>query len=207
MGRPRRAAGGEEPRDIRRQTLDVAERRLAEWGYAGMSMDDVARAVGVVKSTLYYHFPSKDALVLEVAKRAAGRDQQDLHAVQARAQTPRHQLELLIGALLSAGQRPHHDLHLKLREAARFLPPHHQQELYGLVVEQTLHHLTGVLRAGIEHGEFVPHDTDVTARALLGMLPGLADLARPPEALTQTVLDFVLHGIASPPHRRSTPEP
>lgn len=48
--------------DVRTRALRAATRLLAERGFDGTSLQDVADAVGVRKPSLLYHFPSKDAL-------------------------------------------------------------------------------------------------------------------------------------------------
>lgn len=50
--------------DIRDLILDATGTLLARFGYAKMTMDDLAREVGVAKGTLYLHFPSKKEVVL-----------------------------------------------------------------------------------------------------------------------------------------------
>lgn len=52
--------------DMRAQILGVAARMLSETGYAGTTMRLIAEATGIKAASLYYHFPSKDDLVLEV---------------------------------------------------------------------------------------------------------------------------------------------
>lgn len=47
----------------RRQLIDCAIECLAEAGYAGASLANVARRAGVSKGVVLYHFRSKDALV------------------------------------------------------------------------------------------------------------------------------------------------
>ena len=43
--------------------LEAANRLLAEKGYQGMTMDDLASRVGIAKGSLYQHFRSKEELV------------------------------------------------------------------------------------------------------------------------------------------------
>ena len=50
----------------RQQVLEAAARLFAERGFAGTSMRDIAKAVGMLPGSLYYHFPSKSALLLAV---------------------------------------------------------------------------------------------------------------------------------------------
>ncbi len=60
--------------DTRTRILTTAYGLFYKEGFARVSMDSIARAVGVTKRTLYYHFDSKDALVADVL------DHQHLHA-------------------------------------------------------------------------------------------------------------------------------
>src|SRR5713101_5035960 len=52
----------------REQCLQVAIRLFAERGYQRTTMDDVAEAAGVTKGAVYWHFPSKDDLLLALLK-------------------------------------------------------------------------------------------------------------------------------------------
>jgi AcrR family transcriptional regulator len=54
---------GQVPRPVReRQLLELAEALFAERGYAGASMDELARRAGVTKPVVYELFGSKDGL-------------------------------------------------------------------------------------------------------------------------------------------------
>jgi TetR/AcrR family transcriptional regulator, cholesterol catabolism regulator len=46
--------------------LDAAARLFREKGYASTSMRDIAGACGMLAGSLYYHFPSKEALLVAV---------------------------------------------------------------------------------------------------------------------------------------------
>lgn len=56
-GRPRRA-------DVSERILTATRDALADRGYAGLRVDDVAARAGVAKTTLYRRWPSKTALVV-----------------------------------------------------------------------------------------------------------------------------------------------
>lgn len=51
-------------KDIKDLILDAVHMLLASFGYKKMTMEDVAREVGIGKGTIYLHFPSKEELVL-----------------------------------------------------------------------------------------------------------------------------------------------
>jgi len=51
-----------DPKSRRQDILDHAVSLFLDQGYAGTSMADLARAVGIQKASLYHHFPSKEVL-------------------------------------------------------------------------------------------------------------------------------------------------
>ncbi len=67
MGRP--SAKERKPYDGE-AIADVAVRVFLERGYDGASLDDVARAAGITKASIYYHVPGKEALLARGVGRA-----------------------------------------------------------------------------------------------------------------------------------------
>lgn len=71
----RSARDGDDPpvdgrvRRSRERVLTTAFELLGENGVSGFSVDEVARRSGVAKTTIYRHWPSREALVLDVASR------------------------------------------------------------------------------------------------------------------------------------------
>ncbi|WP_209428507.1 TetR/AcrR family transcriptional regulator [Pararhodobacter sp. SW119] len=63
----RAALGAGEARRL--QILDIAARHFRTRGYAAVSMRDIATEAGMRTPSLYYHFPSKDDLVIAVMDR------------------------------------------------------------------------------------------------------------------------------------------
>ena len=57
----------------RERYLSAAEACYARFGLAKTTVEDVARAAGVSRATLYREFRNRDALLLEVVAREAGR--------------------------------------------------------------------------------------------------------------------------------------
>lgn len=65
MTRPRYAQATATRREqVREALLDATARSLAQSGYKRLTMEDLAREVGIGKGTIYLHFPSKEELVL-----------------------------------------------------------------------------------------------------------------------------------------------
>jgi AcrR family transcriptional regulator len=69
--------------DIRDLILDAVEVLLGRFGYRKMTMEDVAREVGIGKGTIYLHFPSKEELILSHVDRIAGRVVTELREIAA----------------------------------------------------------------------------------------------------------------------------
>lgn len=61
----------QEIRDREETLLDVGQDMLLQRGYAGLTMDRIADAVGVSKGTVYQHFSNKEDLLAAVAVRSA----------------------------------------------------------------------------------------------------------------------------------------
>jgi AcrR family transcriptional regulator len=57
--------------DIRDLILDAVDALLSKYGYGKMTIEDVAKQVGIGKGTIYLHFPSKEELVLAHIDRIA----------------------------------------------------------------------------------------------------------------------------------------
>ena len=68
-GAPRRVR--RTPEAARALILEVAERRLAQYGLGGLKIADVAAEAGMSHGTLLHHFGSSDALRLQLATRMA----------------------------------------------------------------------------------------------------------------------------------------
>ena len=87
--------------DIRDLILDATERLLIRYGYAKMTMDDLAQEVGVAKGTLYLHFPSKEEVVLSRIDRMVDRLIGELREIAASRREPVSKLrEMLITRVL-----------------------------------------------------------------------------------------------------------
>lgn len=50
--------------DVKSQILEATDKLLAQKGYRGMTVEDLAREVGIGKGTVYLHFQSKEDIAL-----------------------------------------------------------------------------------------------------------------------------------------------
>ena len=65
------AADDSKSKPVRERLLDAAEECLSQFGPQKTSMEDVARAAGMSRATVYRYFENRDALLLGVASRQA----------------------------------------------------------------------------------------------------------------------------------------
>ncbi len=59
--------------EIRDAILDATERLLARYGYRKMTVEDIAKEVGIGKGSIYLHFNSKEEVVLSHVDRIVAR--------------------------------------------------------------------------------------------------------------------------------------
>jgi AcrR family transcriptional regulator len=67
--------------EVREAILDAADRLLARYGYRKMTVEDIAREVGIGKGSVYLHFTSKEEVVLSHVDRIVERLKERLWAV------------------------------------------------------------------------------------------------------------------------------
>src|SRR5437660_781243 len=86
---------GKVPRAVReRQLLDLAEEQLAEHGYDGFAIEEIARMAGVSRPIVYAHFKDKESLYLACLRRAREELEEMILEATAGAQGAREMLEL-----------------------------------------------------------------------------------------------------------------
>ncbi len=59
--------------ETRERLFEAALKEFREFGFAGAQIDRIAKAAGVVRGTFYFHFPSKDDVLMELARRVNAR--------------------------------------------------------------------------------------------------------------------------------------
>jgi len=191
-----------------KQILEAAEPLLAERGFDGVSIMDIARRAGVSKANIYHHFASKEALYLATVKYAF-RDMTTLVAeLDAGAGPPEEQLSRFTRAHLDFLIHHPNVPRLILRELLS------SRELRGRpLAEQVFSghfaRLSAIIRRGQQSG-FLRDDVDAghMAIAIAGLnvflflawpaIHHLPDAAfDEPEASGNTLFRLLLHGLAA----------
>ncbi len=82
--------------DIHDLILDAVDVLLAKYGYKKMTMDDVARQVGIGKGTIYLHFPGKEELILSHIDRIADRIVAKLREIAQSSDSPDRRIRKML---------------------------------------------------------------------------------------------------------------
>lgn len=151
----------------RQRILEVAARLFRRRGFAGTGMRDIAAGAGLVKSSLYSHFPSKQAILFEIVQKTVRRTTPALREIALADMPASERLRRAVGAHVIELVRDLDNVACFVEEG-RFLEPTYLSAHLASRDEYE-RGFRRILADGVESGEFRPVDVDVTSLALLGM--------------------------------------
>lgn len=169
----RKQARTEAEREERMRTIRVAALDVfAAQGFAAARLDDVARAAGVAKGTIYLYFKSKDDLFEAIVKSTIGVVLANFEQVVAVSPAPASEMLRMMGRVIATaiedGDR-RRVLHLVLSEGARF--PAIADFYHREIISRGMRLMRVIIAKGIDSGEF---KSDELARfPQLAMAPAL----------------------------------
>jgi AcrR family transcriptional regulator len=152
--------------DTRLRLLKAARRLVQQGGFAAASASAVAKESGVASGTIYRHFPNKSELVAEVFRYATERE---VAAVAQACDCGETAADKLTAAVETFAQRALLGRTLAYALIAEPVDPRVEQErlryrfAYAEIFED-------VIALGIQRGEFVAQNCQITAAALVGLL-------------------------------------
>ncbi|HEX8638203.1 MAG TPA: TetR/AcrR family transcriptional regulator [Pyrinomonadaceae bacterium] len=85
-------------KEVREAILDATDRLLSSYGYKKMTIDDLAREVGIGKGSVYLHFASKEEIALSHIDRIVERVKTELNAIAETDFSPIEKIKLMIAA-------------------------------------------------------------------------------------------------------------
>lgn len=185
--------------DSRQHILTVAEARFLAKGYKGVSMKEIADAVQVMPSALYYHFPKgKEDLFTQMIQALFARG--ITAAVDQLVETPEELRERLIQLTTDLLTLPLDQLPLLLRDAKEHLKDPENQRIVLSLHETVKRRIVSLFQAAQEAGVL---RTDLPLAVLvlvyLGTLKEARGTKKTPEV--EHVVSVLLDGMAesSPP--------
>ncbi len=82
--------------EVREAILDATDRFLSNFGYKKMTIDDLAREVGIGKGSIYLHFSSKEEIALSHIDRIVERVKEQLEAIAKSAVSDEEKLRQML---------------------------------------------------------------------------------------------------------------
>ena len=194
-------------REKEERILQAAQHRFAAYGYSKVTMDEIAEDIGMAKASLYYYFPTKDAIFRSVVQH----EQKEFLS----------NMQKVIEDRRSASQKflEYIRLRIKLTEQLNNLSHFHQQgwnevkpifkDLFADFIQQELRQITHILHEGKKNNEFRIEHPQKSASMILHVLQGLhlrffrgyehhaiSEIDRAPyEHETFLFAETILHGI------------
>lgn len=186
--------------DSRRRLLDTAQELFHQRGYKAVTMQDIARELGIRQASLYYHVPDgKEQLFVEVAARSFEQHRRGLHsAMSVAGPTLEDQLRAAAGWFAS---QPPISLLGMMHADMPALSQENTGRLEALAYRCLFDPIAAAFRAAVSRGEIRPLPADLLAGSFLALLDGISYAsvrqagAPPREAMADTVVSMVLDGL------------
>jgi len=190
-------------KDTRQQITHAAVKAFRQYGYAKTTVSDIAKACHMSPANIYRFFPSKDAIIEEMAGTVVREMDAAIQKILARPLTASERLEAFTLEMLRYNRKElvedanMYELVVVCMENHRTVITEHLERVIAL--------LTEVVRQGIASGEFTVADPRAAAEAVFNSLcmfhhplmlakhlnPALEDQAR-------QVIGLLCRGLRSP---------
>lgn len=197
--------------DKRQQILKAASECLARFGHDKTTLDDIAGRIGLNKTSLYYYYPNKESIFIEVIVQEATAFLTTLQAKAAQSRGCRNQILAYLAERLRY-YRHVVNLHNLSIETLRQIQPSFKA-LYQDVQAREIDFIAQLLKNGMDRGEIKPGDPGKLARIILtvtdAIKQGACEDSAPdlPEAIDYSqvekdviyAVDLMLKGLAVEP--------
>lgn len=164
-------------------------------GYHGASVRELAEALGIEPASLYHHFPSKQAILVDLFDRTMDVMQDRLHQAIAGGATPAAQLRNFVRFHVLFHIECQDEAFVSHSELRSLTAPNHRRMIgkrdrYEKAIRE-------LLAAGVRAGEFEIADIRLTSIAILMMCSGVSDWFTrrgrlKPEKVADSYADMVL---------------
>lgn len=147
--------------------LKTAAGIFANKGYYQTTVDEIARALGVAKGTIYYHFKNKEELYLAIIREGVYLLEEQMRLDISGANTPAGKIKKLIGGMLAFIEDKKDLVFLFLKE---LYGTNIQREDLAKMISVNLGLIRAVIEEGVKDGSFKKVDPEITTSLLFGMI-------------------------------------
>lgn len=171
-------------RPVRDRILEAAAALFAEFGFHGTSIDRIAERASVAKGSVFYHFKSKDKLLVALVEEGFGLIRQAVGEPVPGSGSPSSRIETLMRKHLAMYVEYQHLARVIFHQARRGVSAEARalideaQERYRSFVKE-------LIEAGIAAGELRTMDSDYGATLLMGLAGSAAEAWLRPEGPRQ----------------------
>ncbi len=166
----------------RRRILEEAAHLFFENGYEGTTLDTIAERLQVTKPYLYSYFRNKGDILFEVCQTGIRKSLAALDEALALEGSPSSRLKAAVERVAQIVIEKREYIVVYMREEMN-LPPDKAREIRELR-KSFDQRMAGLLREGLEAGEFGVEDLSVTATTIGGVLSWLPSWYQPTGRLT-----------------------
>ncbi|MEC0092420.1 TetR/AcrR family transcriptional regulator [Paenibacillus macquariensis] len=193
-GRPKRS---EEALPMDQMILRISSNLFMENGYEAISLQQIAKACGVTKASIYYHFENKAQLFTASVTSMTGMARMHTKRIMGQEGPLLDRLRELAEVKLA---RPHGDFETIMREARASLSPEQIQAI--MASEEAITDvLTESFQQSMDRGEIRSGDPLFLAHTfssllMVGNREISADYNLSPSHLAHKIMDLFWHGVA-----------
>jgi AcrR family transcriptional regulator len=176
-------------RSVREKIRDAAVQLFSKMGYHAAPLRDIASLAGIQAASIYYHYPSKQALLVEIMDTHMRQLNENLARILAQ--------QISVSEKLYQAIASHIRLHTSYKAEffiidteIRALDEENRQQILALR-DKYERLLQGLLQEGMDVGVLRPSDVKVTSYAVITMCTEVASWFRSPGRLSvQQVIDI-----------------
>lgn len=190
---------------MRDAILDVASELFIAHGFDGTTMNDIARAVGMTRTVVYYYFKNKESILVALTQGAT--------KIPVAASLPAKATKLDPVAEMHALVRDHakqimsHPLQVRVVERSENDLPAKLRERGRTARRLFLDKFTTVIQGGVRSGHFRDVDPRVAAFAMIGMCNWTAWWFKPSgprtlDEIAEMLADYAIHALRRDDPRR-----
>jgi AcrR family transcriptional regulator len=186
--------------DSRERLLDVAQQLFHQRGYRAVTMQEIARSLGIRQASLYYHVPDgKEQLFVAVAQRTFERHRQGLQSTIDKA-APQLEAQLQAIARWFAAQPPMNLLGMMHADMPALSKANHRA-LEAAAYRCLFEPVAATFQAAVERGEIRDIQADLLAGSFLALMDGISYSSQhqpgtpPRQVMADTIISIVLDGL------------
>ncbi|MBI5374623.1 MAG: TetR/AcrR family transcriptional regulator [Candidatus Schekmanbacteria bacterium] len=188
--------------DREQEILSAAAKIFREKGYHRATIEDVAKEVGMLKGSLYYHIKNKNELLFKIGIAPLEATTKKLREIAGEDISPSQKLKKAVAERLKAFDNFFPEISVFFQEKFEELPESEREILRdGQLEDENL--WIKILEEGIEKGEFRKGmDVKIVVKGITGMCHWMYKWYRQDgrlssEKIAEIFVDFVFNGIAN----------